>query len=1071
MKKSRSFLGAFLGLVLLLCGLQTGSPVSPRKSLAVGNFPGGVALTPRHSPGQSSGVRAATDFGRMPLYFIANEGQLDPQVAYYVRGKDKTLYFTPSGLTMVLGGPKDTKPAGPEGPGPQRWVVKLNFVGADEKVRPVGEGDAGAVISYFRGKPEEWHTGVPTYARLVYRDLWPGIDLVYSGTANRLKYEFVVRPGADPSAIRLAYQGVSEIAVDKDGALEVSTPRGSFRDDVPAAYQEIDGQRCAVPLAYRLAEKEPAAGYQFAVGEYNKTRTLVLDPAVLVYCGFVGGSGDDYGYGIDVDTSGNVYIAGQTASSEATFPVTAGPDLSFNSGTDAFIAKVNARGTGLVYCGYIGGSGDDHGRDVAVDSAGNAYFTGYTDSTESTFPVTVGPDLTHNLAVDAFVGKLNPSGTALIYCGYIGGWGFDYGMSIDVDGSGDAYVAGYNNSSNFPVTVGPDLTNNGGFDAFVAKVNPSGTGLLYCGYIGGDQDDEATGIAVDGSGNAYVTGFAMSTESTFPVTVGPDTTYNGGSYDAFVAKVSATGDTLVYCGYIGGSVYDKGFGIAVDGSGDAYITGQTNSTAATFPVAVGPDTTPNGNEDAFVAKVNPSGTALLFCGYIGGSLDDYGQGIALDSSGNIYVAGYTNSAQSTFPVLVGPGLIKKSQSEAFVARLNPAGTRLSYCGYIGGTGADRAWDIAADAAGNAYLTGETMSSESTFPVIAGPDLTANGSTDAFVAKVLYFDERVAKHAVGDFDGDGADELAADFGVNGTWEWNGGVWTQISASNPEGMTVAEYDGDPAAEIFVDFGATGLWLFNNSVWTQVSPVNVETMAAGDVDGDGRDELVCDFGTAGLWLLDGGSWTQLSGADADYVITADIDADGAKEVIGDFGTLGMWKWEPNAWTQLSGVNPDFMTSGNLDANAGADILGDFGAVGLWLRNSVGWFIESSVNAEYVIAADVQGIAEEEIVGDFGSTGLWLWTAGTWSELSGLNAEYMIKANTDGDAKYEIAVDFGAIGLWLWNGGTWTQLSGVNPEYMVAGDFDGDSQDEILADFGPLGVWQWKAGVWTQVSPNNPD
>ena len=312
-----------------------------------------------------------------------------------------------------------------------------------------------------------------------------------------------------------------------------------------------------------------------------------------------------------------------------------------------------------------------------MDSTGNAYVTGFTDSTEATFPVTVGPDLTYNGGVlDAFVAKVNASGAALNYAGYIGGSGSDQGFGIAVDSTGNAYVTGatFSSEATFPVTVGPDLTFNGIFDAFVAKVNPAGTALDYAGYIGGSDGDVGFGIAVDSTGNAYITGEAESSEATFPVTVGPDLTFNG-DFDAFVAKVNASGTALDYAGYIGGSGDDRSYGIAVDSTGNAYVTGRTTSSEGTFPVTVRPDLTFNGDFDAFVAKVNPMGTALLYAGYIGGSRSEtlFGGDIAVDSTGNAYVTGGAFSTEGTFPVTVGPDLTFNGGGQfggdAFVAKI------------------------------------------------------------------------------------------------------------------------------------------------------------------------------------------------------------------------------------------------------------------------------------------------------------------------------------------------------------------------------------------------------------------
>jgi hypothetical protein len=703
-----------------------------------------VSEAPPQTVGSSGAPwrHTVSEFGRVPLLFIPNRGQTDGRVAYYVPGRDKTIFFSSGGLTVVL---KDA---------PRRWVVKLDFIGARPGVEPVELESSGAVFSYFRGQPEEWRSNIPASSKIAYRDLWPGIDLIFAGTFDRMKYEFVVRPGADPSRIRLAYRGAESVAVRKDGRLEVKTPASTFHDDVPVAWQEAGGARADIPVVYALEalpenERGPAGGtggtgdwthvYGFEVGDYDRSRTLVIDPAVLVYCGFIG-AGE--GKGIAVDGSGNAYVAGATIFSEASFPVNVGPDLSFNGSQDVFVAKVNAAGTALVYCGYIGGSGNEWGEGIAVDSSGNAYVTGYTASTEATFPVIVGPDLTHNATVspywDGFAAKVNAAGTALEYCGYIGGSNWDFGRAIAVDGSGHAYVAGstFSAQDTFPVTVGPDLTHNGGGDdAFIAKVNPAGSALEYCGYVGGALSDSAYGVAVDGSGAAYLAGITEG----LPVAVGPDLTHNGGRYDAFVAKVSPDGSALSYCGFIGGAGADYAYGVAVDSSGSAYVTGSTTSTETSFPVTVGPDLVHNGGDyDAFVAKVSPDGSALAYCGFIGGGQlgIEQGNGIAVDGRGMAYITGKTNSPETSFPVVYGPDLTYNGGDEdAFVACVKADGTGLHYCGYIGGAGLEYGNAIAVDPQGNAYVAGSTNSSQASFPVVTGPFLVSSGFGDVFVAKV------------------------------------------------------------------------------------------------------------------------------------------------------------------------------------------------------------------------------------------------------------------------------------------------------------------------------------------------
>ena len=724
-------------------------------------------------------VTGDADYGVLPLLFIPNQGQFDSRVVYAVQGRDKSIFFTEQGLTVVLtdkpvaaSARKDDRLRRIGSPEPvaytpkKRWALKLDFVDANPQARPETLEPAETLVSYFKGRPEEWRTGLRASRRIIYRDLWPGIDLIYSGTVNRLKYDFIVRPGADPNRIRLAWRGADSVQVTEEGQLAVFTPLGTLRDEMPKAWQEDKGRRESVTVAYGL---QAPAGVQvaslatngllagtnpherahivgFTVGDYDRSRALVLDPEMLVYCGFIGGSASEYGAAIAVDSNGSAYVTGETSSPQASFPETVGPDLTYNGGEDdAFVAKLRADGTGLVYCGFIGGTGRDPGYAIAVDNGGNAYITGSTYSTDGSFPVTGGLDPTHNGGNDAFVAKVRADGTSLVYCGFIGGKAPDYGFGIAVDSGGNAYVAGSTDSADgsFPVIGGLDSTHNGGTrDAFVVKVRADGTSLIYCGFIGGTGYDQGNGIAVDSSGSAYVTG---STDSSaggagalgFPVTIGPDLTQNG-SNDAFVAKVRADGTGLVYCGFIGGTGIDGGQGVAVDSDRNAYVTGYTTSTATSFPETVGPDLSHNGDFDAFVAKVRADGTALTYCGFIGGSGEEFGpsSGIAVDSSGNAYVTGHTTSTETSFPVIVGPDLsYNGGERDAFVAKVQTDGKGLAYCGYIGGAGGEGGTGIAVDRAGDAYVTGWTVSTETSFPVTVGPDVSANGGGDAFVAKV------------------------------------------------------------------------------------------------------------------------------------------------------------------------------------------------------------------------------------------------------------------------------------------------------------------------------------------------
>ncbi len=319
-----------------------------------------------------------------PLHFIENAGQIDERVAYYVHGRTTSIYFTNEGLTYSLRDPLATSPGG--------WVMKQDFVGA-EAVAPGAEDPTPATISYFKGNRAEWKAGIKTYTNISYRDLWPGIDLEYSGKVHTLKHSFLVRPGADPSRIRIRIRGATMAEIKNDGSLEIDTPSGSIVDAAPYVYQLIDGLEVEVPAAYDL-DVDPETGYTeygFTIANFDPTLPLVVDPATLVYCGYIGGSESDSAYAIDIDSSGSAYVTGMTLSDQTTFPVNTGPDLTYNGGNDVFVAKIASDGSGLVWAGFIGGDGFELPWGIAVDSAGSAYVTGYTESDQTTFPITVGP--------------------------------------------------------------------------------------------------------------------------------------------------------------------------------------------------------------------------------------------------------------------------------------------------------------------------------------------------------------------------------------------------------------------------------------------------------------------------------------------------------------------------------------------------------------------------------------------------------------------------------------------------------------------------------------------------------
>jgi len=509
---------------------------------------------------------------------------------------------------------------------------------------PVREGreKQEGYYNYFIGNdPSKYATFVGLYKEAVIKNVYEGIDVRYYFDGGKLRYDYIVHPGADPKQIVFKLEGSDKTYVDERGNLVFTTRFGEVSMSGLRVYQERDGQE----VAARFVERD--GGWSIWVGNYDKSQALVIDP--LIYSTYIGGNGDDQGYDMAIDGSGNAYITGYTRSTD--YDTTAGAyQTTFGGGNfDVFVTKLNVNGSGLVYSTYLGGSGADAGHAIAIDGSGNAYVTGSTASTD--YDVTAGAYQTTYGGgyTDVFVTKLNASGSGLVYSTYLGGSGIDNGWGIAVDGSGNAYVTGWTWSTNYDTTAGAyQTTNGGGEDVFVTKLNASGSGLMYSTYLGGSGADNVWGIAVDGSGNAYVTGYTGSTN--YDTTAGTYQTTHGGGKDVFVTKLNASGSGLVYSTFLGGSNDDEGYGIAVDGSGNAYVTGYTGST--NYDTTAGAyQTTFRGISDVFVTKLNASGSGLVYSTFLGGSDEEKGRGIAIDGSGNAYVTGWTKS--TNFPVTVG----------------------------------------------------------------------------------------------------------------------------------------------------------------------------------------------------------------------------------------------------------------------------------------------------------------------------------------------------------------------------------------------------------------------------------
>lgn len=590
-------------------------------------------------------------FAELPLSFEANRGQADPRAKFVARGKEFSVFLTATEVVLALRGIRaaDAEPEKgrhlPEMPGrtASRAVVRMEMLGANPAPRVTAMDPLPSKSNYFIGKdPARWRTNIPQYGRVRFREVYPGVDVVYYGNQGRLEFDLEIAPRADAGVIRLGFTGTSNLRTDSGENLVLETAAGEVRQEKPKIYQIVRDARRQIEGKYVIEGRNQV---RIALGAYDNSRPLVIDP-VISYATYLGGNSRDYARAIAVDAAGNAYITGDTYSDN--FPLTPGAPYADFQFHEALVCKLADSGTSLAYSTYIGsGLADAIGYGISVDAAGNAYVTGYANGYD--FPITPGAPQTQGMNHDAFVAKLDSSGSTLLYSVRLGGAGSDYANGIAIDNAGNAVITGYTLSRPFP-TFNAYQPDRGGFptgatvDAFAAKLNDLGTQWLYSTYLGGSSLDYGNAVAVDSSGNSYFTGYTYSSD--FPST--PGAFRSTGDIDVFVCKFNASGSTLIYSALLGGSGGDYGNGIGVDAAGSAYITGKSYSDD--FPItpdAVQPSMT--GYESAFVTKLNPAGTALVFSTYLGGNGMASGNAIALDKAGNAWVTGETDS--SNFPTV------------------------------------------------------------------------------------------------------------------------------------------------------------------------------------------------------------------------------------------------------------------------------------------------------------------------------------------------------------------------------------------------------------------------------------
>jgi len=851
-----NFVGAaalFLGVLFLL--VLGGAQDALLATSGGGHIAAAKAAAAKEAP------RWREAYGKLPLSFEENQGQTAEEVRYLAHGTGYELFLTPHEALLALRSRRhhDLSPlhrtaslrairkARKAG---QLTALRIQFEGANLHPAVNGMGRLPARTNYFLGNdPKKWHTDVPSYGRVHYEGVYPGIDLVFYGNQGKLEYDFLVAPGADPEVIQLKIAGARKMRLNSSGNVVLSAAAGEVELQKPLVYQMIDGKRRLIEGRYVVAADHRV---RFSVAHYDRSKPLVLDP-VLNYSTYLGGSSEDTGYAIAVDGAGNAFVAGQTLSTD--FPGAAAPPAVSNCAATnncgaSFVAELDPTGTNLLYATYLAGSTTGSGENafgIAVDPSGKVYVTGVTFATD--FPTTsanalnAGP-LASNDNGTAYLTKLDPtvSGpSGLIYSTYIGGTGGDHANSVAVDAVGNAYVVGLTDSPDFP-TNNPfqsALSNTSG-NAFLTRIDTTQSqdaSLIYSTYLGGNganavtylgYGDEGWGVAADSSGNAYVVGATSSTDSSFITSA---TAYQSTppatniEASAFVSRMDTTQvgpASLIYSTYLAGSTADQGLAIALGPNNVAYVTGTTSS--ADYPATTGAfDTTGSGSGKAFITLVDTTQSGLSsvpYSTYLGGTGGDLGYAIKVDASGNAYVAGTTfstdfagagtlNTLGAFQPTLLNPA------GEAFIAKLNPAGGGqgdLLYATYFGGStgmSADYGYGIAIDSASppNAYITGETSSTD--LPVSATafqPTLNVTGGpgfVDAYVAKLALIPTLAIVPASPDF----------------------GVQPVGATSVPQTVTVTNNN-----NVTVNFGSIAFTGANSADFAKVTDTCTPSVAAG-------------------------------------------------------------------------------------------------------------------------------------------------------------------------------------------------------------------------------------------------
>ncbi len=935
-----------------------------------------VAAPSYATTAESTKAMVSRSMMKTPMLFERNIGQAHEDIDFISRGFGYSVGLTEGGVASI----------------------RLNKAGKGGflRIKPMGTGTSTAKgadkhpakFNYYRGNDKsKWVTGAESYRKVRYSEIYPGVDLVYYGNQKRLEYDFVVSPGVDPEVIGLSFEGSEGVSIDEEGNLLLGFDDGEVVFRAPVSYQEKGGKRVEVESAY-VVDKDKRVS--FSIGAYDKAAPLIIDP-ILTFSTLIGGVNGDFGSDIAIDNNGAIWITGRTLSGN--YPVTNG--FAYVNGDDVIITKLSPAGA-LLFSTIMGGEDDDNGNGIAIDGGGNAWVTGQTIS--ANFPVT--NFTTNNGGFDVFVTRLSSTG-ALLFSTYIGGHSSDQGKDIVVDSAGNAWVTGKTNEDlvlpvkNYPVTNG--FPHSGGEDVFVTKLSPVGA-MLFSTLIGAGSFDTSNSIAADLAGNIWITGITTDSVPDWPVTDG--STYSGPS-DMFLTKLSPAG-AIIFSTLLGGLNSDSGQGLAVDGAGAIWITGDTQGPD--FPVTDG--STHNGADDIFVTRFSAAGT-MLFSTMIGSGSGDESKSIVVDGAGNAWITGRA-SEDVTIPIVNYPvtdGSAHNGSFDVFVTKLSSAGAML-FSTLLGASGNDIGYGIASDYAGNVWITGKTDDVAIDFPVTDGS--THNGNSDLFMTKF-------SKPRYSDFNNDGRSDILRRY----TPDRRTLVWTMFGSkvalaqwtsmffnANWTIVGKGDFNKDGKADILWRYkpdGRTLIWFMSGKTvlgaqWTTMFfNINWEIADIGDFNRDGRSDILWRYKPDGrtlVWTMFGSTvalsqWTsQFFNINWEIAGVGDFNGDGRADIF--------WRYKPDGRTLVWTMNRNMVSASQwtslfYNTNWAVNNIGDFNNDSkldiLWRYKPDGrtviWFMSGNVALGALWTSKfLPNSWKVEQLGDFNSDGrtdvLWRYIDG---------------------------------------------------------------------------------------------